>query len=174
MTGDGSDFHPGRNWGATPPGYSACVRVWRWLAPHYGTMPAQTYSGSPESWKNMGILAGVADCGRSWKWGCRRKLVLGFKPRNGSHAREGLYGFWRERGNHMALGLPSPHSLGSWDARCSSNAELFLSSLEECRRNAVGRKGVKGLLLVGQEKLPCRFELRTGDRDGDTADGAGN
>ena len=70
--------------------------------------------------------------------------------------------------------LPLPWSLGSQRARCSSDAELSLSSLEECRRDAVGRKGVKGLLLVGQEKVPCGFELRTGEHSGATADGAGN
>ena len=73
----------------------------------------------------------------------------------------------------MALGLPLPHSLGSWEARCSSNAELSLSSLEECRRDAMGKKGVKGLLLVGHEKVPCGSELRIGD-PGDRADVAGN
>ena len=31
---------------------------------------------------------------------------------------------------------------------------------------------VKGLLLVGQEKVPCGFGLRTGDRGGDTVGGA--
>ena len=97
------------------------------------------------------MLAGIADCGRSWKWGCRGRLVLGFKPRRSSHA----------RGNHMPLGLPLPCSLGSWKARCSSDAELFLNSLEEGRRDSVGRKGVKGLLLVAQ-KVPCGFGLRTG------------
>ena len=51
--------------------------------------------------------------------------------------------------NHAALGLPLPHSLGSWKARCSSDAKLSLKSLEECRRHAAGRKGVKGLLLLG-------------------------
>ena len=35
-----------------------------------------------------------------------------------------------------------------------------------------GRKGVKGLLLVGHEKVPHGFGL-TGDRGGDTADGPG-
>ena len=35
-----------------------------------------------------------------------------------------------------------------------------------------GRKGVKGLLLVGHEKVPHGFGL-TGDHGGDTADGAG-
>ena len=37
----------------------------------------------------------------------------------------------------------------------------------------MGRKAVKGLSLVGREKVPNGFGLRTGDRD-DTADGAGN
>ena len=46
-------------------------------------------------------------------------------------------------------------------------------NLEECRRDAAGRIGVKGLLLVGHEKVPCGFGLRTGDPDY-TADGAGN
>ena len=36
-----------------------------------------------------------------------------------------------------------------------------------------GRKGVKGLLLVGHEKVLHGFEL-TGDHGGDTADGAGS
>ena len=35
-----------------------------------------------------------------------------------------------------------------------------------------GRKGVKGLLLVGHEKVPHGFGL-TGDQGGDTIDGAG-
>ena len=35
----------------------------------------------------------------------------------------------------------------------------------------LGREGVKGLLLVGHEKVPHGFGL-TGDRGGDTADGA--
>ena len=73
----------------------------------------------------------------------------------------------------MAFGLSLSHSLGSWKAGCSSDIELSLSSLEECRRDTVGRKGVKGLLLVGHEKVPRGFGLRTGD-PGDTADGAGN
>ena len=37
----------------------------------------------------------------------------------------------------------------------------------------LGRKGVKGLLLVGHEKVPHGFGL-TGDRGGDTAAGAGS
>ena len=49
-----------------------------------------------------------------------------------------------------------------------------LSSLKEWRKDDLGRKGVKGLLLVSHEKVPCGFGLRTGDCGGYTADGAGN
>ena len=31
----------------------------------------------PRGWKNRGMVAGVTDCGRSRKWGCRGRLVLG-------------------------------------------------------------------------------------------------
>ena len=41
------------------------------------------------------------------------------------------------------------------------------------RRDFAGRKGEKGLLLVGHEKVPPRFGL-TEDHGGNTADGAGN
>ena len=41
------------------------------------------------------MLAGVTDCGRSWKWGYRGRLAQGFKPRRGSRAGA----FW----DHMTL-----------------------------------------------------------------------
>ena len=47
------------------------------------------------------------------------------------------------------------------------------SSLLAVWKNAgetLGRKGVKGLLLLGHEEVPCGFGLRTGE-SGDTADG---
>ena len=90
-------------------------------------------------------------------------MALGFKSRHGSHYKK----------NHAAFGLPSPCSLGSQKVRRSSDAEPSLSSLEEFRRDA-GRKRVKGLLLVGHEKVSCRFGLRTGGCGRDTADGVGN
>ena len=31
------------------------------------------------------MLAGVTDCRRSQKWGCKGRWALGFKPRPGSH-----------------------------------------------------------------------------------------
>ena len=37
-----------------------------------------------------------------------------------------------------------------------------------------GRKGVKGLSLMGNEKVPHGFGLRTEDHASRTADGAGN
>ena len=43
--------------------------------------------GSPVKLGDRGMLAGVTDCRRSWKWGCRGRLALGFKPRCGSHNR---------------------------------------------------------------------------------------
>ena len=78
-----------------------------------------------------------------------------------------------EREDHPTLEIPLPHSLGSCEARCNSDAELSLSSLEECRRDAAGRKRVEGLLLVGHENVPYRFVL-TGDQGGNTADGVGD
>ena len=65
--------------------------------------------------------------------------------------------------NHKAFGPHLPRSLGSQKARCSNDAELSLSSLEECGRDTEGRKGVKGLLLLGQKMMPHGFGLRTED-----------
>ena len=31
------------------------------------------------------MLAGVTDCRRSQKWGCKGRWALGFKPRHGNH-----------------------------------------------------------------------------------------
>ena len=42
------------------------------------------------------------------------------------------------------------------------------------RRDTAGRKVVKGLLLMDQEKVPCGFGLRTGDQVSETTDGSGN
>ena len=84
--GDGSDFNPRGNWEATPPGYIACVRGWRRLAPHHGATPAWTYYGSPVNLEDYGT---AGRC--NWLWeesemGCRGRLALGFKPRCSSHA----------------------------------------------------------------------------------------
>ena len=38
------------------------------------------------------MLAGVTDCRKSQKWGCKGRWALGFKPRRGSHKEGGPYG----------------------------------------------------------------------------------
>ena len=101
-----------------------------------------------KSLENTGMLAGVTDCGQSRRWGCTGKLVLGFKPRNGSRA-----------------GGLGPSSIGVLP---------FAMWLRKQERPCREGEGWKGLLLVGREKVPHGFGLRTGDRSGDTADGAGN
>ena len=48
-----------------------------------------------------------------------------------------------------------------------------LSSLEEGRRHLAGKRRGESLSLVGYEKVPRGFGLRTGDPS-NTTDGAGN
>ena len=67
-----------------------------------------------KGWKNTGMLAGVANCGRIRKWGCRGRFAPGFKHRCSNHAET----------NHAVWGVPLPHGLGSRRARCSNHAEL--------------------------------------------------
>ena len=47
----------------------------------------------------------------------------------------------------------------------------LLAVWKNAEETLLGRKGVKGLLLVGHEKVPHGFGL-TGDCGGNTADGA--
>ena len=130
-----------------------------------------------KSRKNMGMLAGVAIVG-----GVGNRAAEEERGPRGSGM--GQTHTALERGgedphsfgkvwNHEALGLPLPCSLGSWKSRCRSDAELSLSSLEEAEKTLLGRKWMKGLSLVGLEKVPHGFGLRTGDACS-TADGAGN
>ena len=111
------------------------------------------------------MLASVAKCGKSWKWGCRGRLALGFKPRCGScdkknhMALAGNHHAALAEENHVALGLPLSRGLGRRKAWCSRDAEISLSSLQECRRDAAGRKGVKGFLLVGEMGLMRRCHV---------------
>ena len=51
------------------------------MGPH---LPRLTMAAQ-KSWKNTGMLAGVTDCRRSRKWGCKGSGALGFKPRCSSH-----------------------------------------------------------------------------------------
>ena len=56
-----------------------------------------------KGWKNTGMLAGVADCWRSQKWGFIGRFGPGFKPRCGSHVGS----------NHRVWGLPLSRGLGT-------------------------------------------------------------
>ena len=72
------------------------------------------------------MLAGVTDC-RSWKWGCKGKLALGFKPRRGSHAKRGPHGFGGVGGeNHEALAEWGPCGGNTADGAGSLNHRLLL------------------------------------------------
>ena len=70
------------------------------MGPH---LPGLTMAAQ-KSWKNMGLRAGVADCGKSWKWGYRGRVALGLNP--DMAAMQGC--------DHTALGYSLlPRSLGS-------------------------------------------------------------
>ena len=80
--------------------------------------------------------------------------MLGFKPRDGSHAKWGPCSLGKSQ-DHAALGCSLlPHGL-------------------ESNRDFSGRKGENRLLLVGREKVPHGSGL-TGDLGKNTADGAGS
>ena len=129
--GEVSDFHPGYNWEATPPGYNTCVRAWRWLVHTTGPhLPGLTMA--QKSWENMGMLASVANCGRSRKWGYRGRLALGFKPRQGGHDKYHHAALAEE--DHAALGLPLPCCLGSQKARLAAIQNSFLAGRTQERR----------------------------------------
>ena len=53
------------------------------------------------------MLAGVTDCRWSWKWGCRRRLALAFKPRCGSLKDRGPHGFGGEERRREERGPPA-------------------------------------------------------------------
>ena len=60
-----------------------------------GPHPPRLTMAAQYSWKNTGMLAGVTDCRRSLKWGCRGRLVLGFKLRWDRHTWERTTWSWR-------------------------------------------------------------------------------
>ena len=74
----------------------------------------------------MGMLVAVANCGRNQKWCNKGRLVLGFKPRCGSHAGS----FW----GSLSLGRGEPQTSISF-------SEVWYPGL--------GRRGRKGCVFVG-------------------------
>ena len=74
----------------------------------------------------MGMLAGVPDCRRNWKWGCLGRLALGFKPRCGSHTERGPRGFRGEgRGprGFGGIGGENHGALAEWGPRGGDTAD---------------------------------------------------
>ena len=51
------------------------------------------------------MLAGVTDCRRSQKWGCRGRRALGFKPRRGSRREGRSRGFGGEERGPLGFGV---------------------------------------------------------------------
>ena len=74
------------------------------------------------------MLAGVTNCRRSRKWGCRGRLALGFKPRRSSHTQErGPHGFGGEgEENHVALAEWGSRGSDTADGAGSLNHRLLL------------------------------------------------
>ena len=81
-------------------------------------------------------------------------MALRFKPRRCSHVKRGDPEAWARVRTTLLWGVP------------------FCHVASEAGETLPGRKGEKGLLLVGPEKVPHGSGL-TGDHGGDTADGAG-
>ena len=76
-----------------------------------------------KSWKNTGMLVGIADCGRNQKWGCRGRFAWEFIPRPGSHSGQNHRVLVRVATTQLWV-LSLPHSLESRKARCSSDVEF--------------------------------------------------
>ena len=71
------------------------------------------------------------------------------------------------------FGSPFATQLRKPESKMQQQCRALFLAVHKNAGDAVGRKGVKGLLLVGHEKVPCGFGIRTGDPS-NTADGAGN
>ena len=100
----------------------------------------------------MGMLAGVTDCRRSRKWGCRGSLVWGFKP-GGVPAipGRGPHLFGRVGGeNHAALAEWGPCGGDTTDGARSLNHELLLLFLRYGIQT--GQREKEGLCICGYSK----------------------
>ena len=111
----------------------------------------------------MGMLAGVTDCRRSWKWGCRGRLELGFNPRLGSHTSERTTRLWWRRGergppgfggiggeNHVALAEWGPCGGDTANGAGSLNHGLLLLFLRH--GTLTGQRERERLCICGYSK----------------------
>ena len=72
------------------------------------------------------MLAGVTDCGRSRKWGCRGRLAWDLKPGVAAIAGEDHRALAEKGENHAALAEWGPRGSNSADGACSLNHRLLL------------------------------------------------
>ena len=73
------------------------------------------------------MLAGVTDCRRSWKWGCRGRLALRFHPRSSSQAGENHKALVeKKREDHVSLAEWGPHGSDTDNDARSLNHGLLL------------------------------------------------
>ena len=98
------------------------------------------------------MLAGVTDCRRSRKWGCRGRRALGFKPRNRQPNQRGLRGFGRETTRQLGRNRLGPCSLGELGPH-DFGVLSFAKWLRQQEILCLEEKGRKEL-LVGHEKVP--------------------
>ena len=79
----------------------------------------------------MGMLAAVANCGKSQKWYGRGRLVLGSKPRCGSHAASFWdHTAWAER-NHRLLFLFLIYGTPDWAEGEGRTVCVFVGILKD-------------------------------------------
>ena len=102
----------------------------------------------PGKAETAGAVAGVADFGRSRKWGYRGGPRLGFKLKAAAR-RDQRQCRTRDGGQCRTMRGDNARPCG-------------------------GGRGVKGLSLVGHEEAPCGLGLRSEDRGSNSADGAGD
>ena len=100
---------------------------------------------------------------------------MGIRP-CGSEVNRGPHGSEVNRENHKVLrGKEEDHTVlkESREDHVVLGCFFFATRLRQQERLCSHRKGEKGLLLVGHEKVPHGFGL-TGDCSSHTADGAGS
>ena len=91
------------------------------------------------------MLAGVTDCGRSRKWGCRGRWALGFKARCGSHTKRGPMALTEKGENHAALAEWGPWGFGKRESHMALGCSLLPCGLGSRRDFAWKKRGERTL-----------------------------
>ena len=98
------------------------------------------------------MLAGVTDCRRSWKWGCRGRLAVGFKPRHGSLREGGPRGSEGEERGPCGFGGEERGSCSFGEVNREDHVVLGCSFLPRglgSRRDFAGKKRRERTLAGG-------------------------